>query len=265
MAPGAESAPRRDERSARTRFVLVETRSGGNLGAAARALKNLAFGRMVLVEPACDPRGDEARRMAVDAVDLLEAAARVPDLDAALEGAQLVCGLTARTGKHRQPHIPLQELAAELAGRAAGEELALVFGREDRGLTDRELDRCTHLAYLNASAEYASYNLAQAVLLVAWELRRAGPGRGPRGAGPGRAATHGEREAMYSHLDRALRRIGFLNRDGAEVVMRRVRRLLGRARPTAEEVKLLRGLARQMSWAADRSGPVDDGSADVRG
>jgi len=251
-------APRRDERSARTRFVLVEPRSGGNVGAAARALKNLAFHRIVLVDPSCDPQGTEAQRMAVDARDVLEAAERVRGLDAALSGAQLVCGMTARTGKHRQPHLPVQELAEQLCGRATIDELAVVFGREDRGLTDIELDRCTHLVYLPASVDYSSYNLAQAVLLVAWELRRSAARPAVRDAA-GSAAPHGEREQMYAHLERALRRIGFLNRDGAEVVMRRVRRLLGRAEATREEVKLLRGVARQVSWVADRAGLADDG------
>jgi TrmH family RNA methyltransferase len=222
-------------------------------------MKNLGFSRLVLVRPHCDPRGGEARRMAVDAADLLERARVETDLDAALCGAQFVVGTTGRIGKHRRPHWRVDRLSPELAAHAdAAAELALVFGREDRGLTDVELDRCTHLVHLPASDAYRSYNLAHAVLLVAWELRRAEAAAGVD-EDAGELAGHGEREALYHHLEQALRTIGFLNRDGAEVVMRRLRRLLGRARLTCDEAKMLRGVARQVLWIADRAGPpVED-------
>lgn len=253
MRQGATDADPAPDRSGHVRFVLIEPRSGGNVGATARALKNLGFSRLVLVRPSCDPLGSEARRMAVDAADLLERSVVEDDLDAALRGAQLVVGTTARTGKHRRPHRRLNHVSGELASRARASELAVVFGREDRGLTDRELDRCTHLVYLPSSAAYPSFNLAQAVLLVAWELRRSETVRGVDDD-EGELATHGRREALYRHLERALRTIGFLNRDGAEVVMRRLRRLFGRARLTSDEVKMLRGVARQVLWTADRAG-----------
>jgi tRNA/rRNA methyltransferase len=247
-----------------TRFVLVSSKSGGNVGAAARAMKNLGFSRLVLVSPACDPLGDEARRMAVDAADLLESAITVPELDAALAGASVVAGTTGLHGKHRRPHFRLQDAARTLTAGAAASERALVFGREDRGLTDEELDRCTHLVYLPSDAAYPSYNLAQAVLLVAWELRRAERGGRPFAEVP-IPAGHEEREALYAHLRHALTAIGFLNRDGAEVVMRRLRRLIGRSGASSEELTLLRGMARQMLWAAGRAGLLDDdGGAEER-
>jgi len=235
----------------RVRCVLVGSRSAGNVGAAARALKNLGFPRLVLVAPRCDPQDAQARRMAVDAVDVLDAAARFDALDPALDGAGIVIGATALTGKHRRPHYRLDRLVQLLGPAALANDLALVFGREDRGLTDRELDRCTHLVRLPAVEAYPSFNLAQAVLLVAWELRRAAlEAEDPP---PADAAGHREREAMYAHLEQALREIGFLKDDPAEVVMRRLRRLLGRAVPTADEVRLLRGIARQTLWAAGRA------------
>jgi len=204
--------------------------------------------------------------MAVDARDLLEAAVVVSDLDAALAGARIVVGTTGRRGKHRRPHFPLQQLAESLGRRSPAVDLACVFGREDRGLTDEELDRCTHLVYLPASPDYSSYNLAQAVLLVAWELQRAGAAVAADTDWP-EPAAHAEREALYEHLQHALAAIGFLNRDGTAVVMRRLRRLLGRAEASAEELTLLRGMARQMLWAAGRAGllserdePPPDGS-----
>ncbi|NIM62733.1 MAG: tRNA (cytosine(32)/uridine(32)-2'-O)-methyltransferase TrmJ, partial [Acidobacteria bacterium] len=95
-------------------------------------------------------------------------------LDTALAGAQTVIGTTARTGKQRKPHYRIDTLAEQVLRRDDPGELALVFGREDRGLHDDDLDRCTHLVYLPADETYTSFNLAQAVLLTGWELRRAG-------------------------------------------------------------------------------------------
>jgi len=237
----------------RVRFVLVEPLSGGNVGAAARALKNLGFSDLALVRPRCDPRGQEARTMAVDAEDVVEAAARCEGLDAALLAARTIVAATRRTGKHRRPHARLDLFAGELASLAAAGPVAIVFGREDHGLTDEEIDRCTHLVYLPGSAAYGSFNLAQAVLLVAWELRRAAlAGEAP--APPDAPATHAEREAMLRHLQHALETIGFLHRDAIVPIMRRLRRMFGRALMTPEEVRLLRGVARQVLWCAGRAG-----------
>jgi tRNA (cytidine32/uridine32-2'-O)-methyltransferase len=136
---------------------------------------------------------------------------------------------------------------------AAEGELALVFGREDSGLTDAELDRCTHLVHLASADEYPSFNLAQSVLLAAYQLRLAGlaPALQRPLAPP---AEHVAREALYEHLQRALLAIGFLHADSVEPIMRRLRRLLGRAEMTAEEVHLLRGVARRALWVAARAG-----------
>ena len=240
----------------RCRFVLVEPQSAGNVGSAARALKNLGFRRLDVVAPRCEPRGPEARRLAVDAADLLDAARIHDDLDAALGGAVTVVGTSRRAGKHRKPHWRVDALALEIAATATAIEVAVVFGREEHGLTDAELDRCTHLAYLPAAAAYPSFNLAQAVLLVAWELRRAAvDGPAPDASDALEPpADHARREAMYAHLEQAWLAIGFLKSDSREVVMRRLRRAVGRAALSCEEVKLLRGVARQTLWVARRAG-----------
>jgi len=239
------------------RFVLVEPQRGGNVGAAARALKNLGFERLVLVRPRFASSDAEARKMAVGAADVLERAERHEDLDAALRGARSVVGTSRRTGKYRKPHYRLDLFADELGRLAAVGELAVVFGREDSGLTDQELDRCTHLVHLPAAEAYPSFNLAQAVLLVAYELRRAMPVEPEPDDALGPPAGHEEREAMYRHLTRALLAIGFLQDDTAETMMRRLRRLLGRAGMTSEEVTVLRGIARQTLWAAGNTSDDD--------
>jgi tRNA/rRNA methyltransferase len=234
-------------------FVLVEPQFGGNVGASARALKNLGFHRLRLVRPACDPTGEEARRLAVDAEDVLRAAEVHDDLDHALAGAATVVGMTRRTGKHRHPHYRLDDVALELAALAERAGIALVFGREDHGASDADLDRCTHLVRLPASDDYPSFNLAQAVLLTAYELRRA---RLPAGPDPhGVPADHAAREAMYEHLREALWRIGYLHEDSDVPMMRRLRRMLGKAKLTDEEVRILRGVAHQVLWLAGKSLP----------
>ena len=179
---------------ASVRFVLVEPRGSGNLGSTARALKNLGFFRLVFVRPSADPASKEARMMAVDAADLLAGAKRVETLDEACRGATVVVGLTARTGKQRSPHQRLDELVTTLCELPAGAEVAMMFGREDRGLTDLELDACTHLAFLPSSPAYPSFNVAQAVLLVAYELRMASLGEATASTGP--------REAVADHAAR---------------------------------------------------------------
>jgi len=250
-----KSSPDHSWRRDRVRFVLVEPLAGGNVGSAARALKNLGFSRLELVRPQCDPLGPEATQMAVGAADLLGRAAVHDDLSGALAGAATVVGTSRRKGKYRRPHYPLDHFGEQLARSTTTGELAVVFGREDHGLADVELDRCTHLVYLPASDLYPSFNLSHAVLLVAYELRRAAtaPGAAPEEL-PEPPAGHEEREAMYQHLQQALLAIGFLQRDTTETLMRRLRRLLGRAALTSDEVKIFRGIARQSLWIAQQAG-----------
>ncbi|HEX6851183.1 MAG TPA: RNA methyltransferase [Candidatus Polarisedimenticolaceae bacterium] len=234
------------------RFVLVEPQSAGNIGASARALKNCGFDRLLLVAPACDPLDEQARRFAVDARDVLVGAERVASLDAALAGAATVIGTSALAGKQRRPNWRLDAFAAAIPREAAKGPLAFVFGRESRGLTDDELDRCTHLVHLAAAEAYTSFNLAQAVLLCAYTARLALDAAPAPAAHDEPAALHEEREAMYAHLNEALRAIGFLKPDQEEGMERRLRRMFGRADFTSGDVKVLRGIARQILWIARR-------------
>lgn len=234
--------------------MLVEPRSDRNVGATARALQNLGFSRLVLVRPRFSPPGIAARRMAVDAAGLVDRAVLHDSLDDALAGAGTVVGTTRRKGKQRRPHWRLDRFAGDLARLAGLGEIAVLFGREDRGLDDTSLDRCTHLVYLPAAEACPSFNLAQAVLLVAWELRRAALADEPPPEPLDPPASHAAREAMYGHLLQACLAIGYLHDNSVVTIMRRLRRMLGRATMTTEEVALLRGLARQILWAARRAG-----------
>jgi len=239
--------------ASRVRFVLVEPQFAGNVGSVARALMNLGFSRLLLVRPACDPLDEQGLRMAVDAAGLLREARVHADLDQALEGAGTVVGVTRRKGRQRRPHRRVDLCVGELAGQAEN-ELAIMFGREDHGLSDQDLDRCTHLVHLDAAEVYPSFNLSQALLLVAYEIRKAALDVPPRSEEMPPPATHEEREGLYSHLEQALRTIGFLTPEMAPAMMRKLRRLFGRAGISADEVALLRGVARQTLWAARRAG-----------
>jgi tRNA/rRNA methyltransferase len=232
------------------RFVLVEPRYGGNVGSAARALKNFGFTRLELVAPREGAEHEEAVRMAVDAGDVLAAAGTHPTLDRALDGTATVVGTSRRMGKQRQPHHRLNELVPVVARLAASGDVAFLFGREDHGLSDADLDRCTHLAYVPTDEAYPALNLAQAVAVVAYELRRALDESPPEAAADEALADHAGREAMYEHLEQALSTIGFLKDGQVEGMMRRLRRILSRAELTAGDVDVVRGIARQILWLA---------------
>ncbi len=240
------------------RFVLVAPRYGGNVGAAARVLKNFGFFRLDVVAPREGTEHEEAVRMAVDAADVLAAAKTHATLDDALDGAATVVGTSRRMGKHRQPHHSLEALAPVIAGLAARGDVALVFGREDHGLSDADLDRCTHLAYVPTAEAYPALNVAQTIAIVAYEVRRALDRATPKAIDPDDEALvdHAGREAMYAHLEQALLSIGFLKLGQLEGMMRRLRRILSRARLSAGDVDVIRGIARQILWLA-RQARVD--------
>jgi TrmH family RNA methyltransferase len=238
------------------RFVFVEPRYGGNVGAAARVLKNFGFDRLAVVDPREGTDHEEAVRMAVDAVDVLRSARTHATLDAALEGAATVVGTSRRMGKHRQPHHRLDALAPLLPGLTDRGEVALVFGREDHGLSDVDLDRCTHLIYVPTDAAYPALNVAQTIAIVAYEVRRALDAAEPESIEPDDEvfADHAGREAMYAHLEEALLAIGFLKIGQLEGMMRRLRRILSRAQLTAGDVDVVRGIARQILWLSRQAG-----------
>jgi TrmH family RNA methyltransferase len=244
------------------RFVLVEPRYGGNVGSAARVLKNFGFSKLYLVAPREGAGHEEAVRMAVDAADLLRTARTHATLDDALSAAATVVGTSRRMGKHRQPHHRLDQLTPVVAGLASRGEVAILFGREDHGLSDADLDRCTHLAYVPTAENYPALNVAQTIAIVAYELRRALLTAEPDAAAAHAVvdpdeealADHAAREAMYRHLEEALLGIGFLKLGQLEGMMRRLRRILSRAELSAGDVDVVRGIARQILWLARQAG-----------
>ncbi len=233
---------------ARVEIVLVRPRRPANVAAACRAMKNMGLSRLWLVEPGPGLEAPDARALAYGAWDVLDGARRAPTLIEAVSSSVAVVGTTGReVPGARTP----RDLAAE-AGTLAGDgPRSVVFGPEASGLTGGELDLCHSLLHVPTDPAQPSLNLAQAVLLVAYEMRLAslrGPAR-PRGEGRGGRAPAGELEQAFRDLRRALLEIGYLDPASPDRVLTELRRMVARARPTAREVLLLRGLARQIAWA----------------
>ena len=225
---------------ARIAVVLVAPSHPGNIGGAARAMKTMGLSRLRLVAPAQFPHAEASAR-ASGATDLLAGAEVYPDLGAALADVDWVAGTTAR-GRElsipvRTPGTAVDELLAQ-----AGVErtAALVFGRESHCLSNAELDRCNRLIRIPTAADYSSLNLAQAVQILAYELRRA-IGSGVPGAEAEPPAGGRMLADLFGHWERVVHDVAFINPQSPERTLRRFRRLILRAAPSEAEVVFLRG------------------------
>lgn len=229
------------------RIVLVGTSHPGNIGAAARAMKTMGLRRLVLVAPEAFPHR-EAVAMSAGAEDLLDAAEVRRDLETAIADCGLVFGCTARRRSVALPELEPRAAAAELLAGAARAPAALLFGRERTGLTNEELQRCHMAVHIPADPAYSSLNIAAAVQVLSYELRvaaLAASGVAPvSSAAPQEdpAATQGELEGFFGHLDATLADIDFHKGRAPEIVMQRLRRLFLRAAPDAREIRILRGI-----------------------
>lgn len=237
------------------RFVLVESSHPGNIGAAARALKTMGFARLVLVSPrVAGVRTDPtALAMASGADDVLAAAYVVPTLADALAGVHWSVALTAREREWGPPTLAPRALAQRARDLVNGGDIALVFGNERTGLSNADVERCNVLAHIPANPAYSSLNLAQAVQVVAYELRLAlldGVWQTPA-AHPSSLASNDEIERMFVHLENALIAIGFLDLASPKKLMSRLRRLFARAGLEREEVNIVRGIAKHILLKSD--------------
>jgi tRNA/rRNA methyltransferase len=213
-------------------------------------MKNMGLSNLRLVK-GCRTDHTDARRFAVAARDLLDAAVRFDSLEAALSDIEIPIATTRRLGKYRQETMEPAEIVTRLRQRMGEGRAALVFGREDNGLTTDELALCRWQATIPTSCEYGSLNLAQAVLIFCYELAR---GIGGEQLPEAREmAAGGSMEALYSHMEKTLLRIGFLDPNNPAHLMRTLRRVFARAEPDEREVAVLRGMMAQMDWAVDES------------
>jgi tRNA/rRNA methyltransferase len=236
----------------RCRVVLVRPQFAGNVGAAARVMRNMGLSDLVLVRPHADLDERQARQMSTHGESILDRARSVDELGEAVADCGVVAATSARKGGlFRRQSVALPEEAAALLAEAlpAG-PVALVFGPERTGLRDNEVSRCHHLIHIPADPTYPALNLAQAVAVCVYELRRAWlrrTGDSPLSP-PEPPAPFADQERAFEQLKFALEEIHYLYGDRAGALMHGLRHLLGRARPTAMEVRLLLGLARQIRW-----------------
>jgi TrmH family RNA methyltransferase len=237
----------------RCRVVLVRPEIAANIGAAARAMRNFGLRELVLVAPVADPLDREARRLSTHGETILASARIVATLDDAIADCVLAAATSARVGGLlRDADRPPEAVVERLLAAMVHGPVALVFGPEPSGLTSAEVARCHALLHLPTDPTYPALNLAQAVAICLYEFRRGWLRGLPPSEGAEPPASDAEREAMYRHLKSALERVHFLYGDKADALMHAVRRLIDRAGPTAMEVKLLHGLARQLEWFAGR-------------
>ena len=226
----------------RVRIVLVDTSHPGNIGAVARAMKNMCLSQLYLVQPQRFPHA-EATARASGADDLLATAVVCDSLPEALAGCGLVVGASARLRHLKLPQWDPRQCAEQVLRETRQTEVAIVFGREHSGLTNEELALCHYLMHIPSNPDYSSLNIAAAVQVMTYELRMASAAPLPAGdvdAEPPVGAD--EMERFYTHLRETLVAIGFLDPENPRVMMRRLRRLFNRARPNAVEMNILRGI-----------------------
>lgn len=226
-------------------MVLVATTHPGNIGAAARAMLTMGLTRLTLVKPRLFP-DDEATRRAAGAEQVLENAVVVETLEQAVADCSWVVATSARPRHLGDEPLQPTEAATRLVDAAQIADVALVFGAERTGLTNEELDYCQARTLVPANPGYSSLNLAAAVQLYAWELRKAAiavPRVSPKDGHPWYVPpTHEQTENLYEHLERVLLATGFLDPENPRLLMRRLRQLINRARPDLNEVNILRGI-----------------------
>ncbi len=236
-------------------IVLHEPQNLVNIGGVVRAMANMGLERLTVVDPAeFDPW--RITGIAHRTAHIVEQARVAATLEEALADTTYVVGTSARPRTARRNYRRPRELAARILRRSREGEVAIVFGREDRGLSNEALDRCQEVIVIPTGASHPSLNLAQAVLLVAYELFLAGAGAPPelpagkRSLGPASAA---ELEEMYRALESGLASIDFFKARKPESVMRVLRTVFGRTTLDSHEARLVRGVGYEMRNRVERA------------
>ena len=259
------------------RIVLVETSHSGNIGAVARAMKNMSLGNLWLVNPQSFPDETSYARSA-GASDVLDRARVVGSLDEALEDCVLVMGTSARGRKVPWPVIA-PPAAAGIAREYAGKgPVALVFGRENHGLSNDELQRCHYHIHIPSNPDYSSLNLSMAVQVICYELRMhylrsleggeespylksmVEPGDEGWDVAP---ATAGDVEGFFDHLEQVLVDVDFHRRNNPRQLMTRLRRLFQRAKLDQKEFNILRGILTAVQKSAGTTDKTNRDDASV--
>lgn len=237
----------------RVRFILVRPQHPGNIGATARALKNMGFSRLVIVADE-DPDLRRAESMATHGADLLATAEIHRDLDSALQGVVWAVATTCRPRQWRYQHFASRELGGELWTRALDGDVAILFGQEDYGLDNDAVNRCQAVVEI-PTAGMKSLNLAQAVLVIAYDLLLSRPDRSPKVARVAVDLT--ELEPVVERWVESWRAVGYLKGRNPEQFTTTLRQILGRAALDDREVTVLRGYFNKLHHYLRRTGGLD--------
>ena len=228
-------------------IVLVNTSHPGNIGACARAMKNMGFSKLTLVQPEDFPSGVAVGR-AVSAIDILENAVVVDTLQDAVADCALVIGASARSRRIPWPMLSPKQTARKITAENKQNKAALVFGREDAGLNNDELQLCHFHVQIPADPTYSSLNLAAAVMVICYELRKLALAENDGGESAEddfwdqEKATGRQVEHFYEHLERVMIAINFHDPKNPRQLMQRMRRLFSRIRIDVMEMNILRGI-----------------------
>ena len=225
--------------------ILAQTQIPENIGAAARAMNNMGLSRLILVDPKNCDLSRIVKMSTGSSIKVVEEMEVYGDLKEALGPFHYVAGTTARIGSHRPSMTQPHKLAQDLVSISQKNLTAILFGPEDRGLSNDQLRYCDTITSI-PTAQFSSLNLAQAVMILCYEIflaaREAAPEPIPR------LAHRFELEGMYDHLKDVLIKIDFIDQQNSEHWMLNIRRFLSRLTLRAKEVRIIRGVCRQIDW-----------------
>ncbi len=238
---------------ANLRIILVRPRGSGNIGSVARAMKNVGAKELAIVGSA-RTQSFWAKAMAVHGRDILSAAQGYPTIRAAIADCTLVVGTTCRAGLYRSHSQTPRQVAPTLASAASSDKVALLFGPEDHGLSNKDLEHCQQLITIPTHPEYPSLNVAQAVVICLYEIYLASLAPA-QDDGPVRAKAE-DVERLFDIMRHALLKIGFLDSENPEHMLLAFRRIYGRAGLEDKDVRILTGMFRQIEWFAKQGWKV---------
>ncbi len=224
--------------------VLVEPQSAGNIGSVARAMENTGFSNLCLINPV-DYKNNEAYSMACNACGTLLKADVFGNIRDAIKDSGLVVGTTRRKGRSRYPILNLYEAIPNILTAAKKNKVSILFGREDKGLKNDEIELCDLLIEISTHKNYPSLNLSHAVFLVCYELFKA---EIPSGQSI-KLAPWEEMEGMYMHMEKTLKQLGYGEKGGTHLlktIMKSFKRLFGRTGLMQKEVNMVRGICTQI-------------------
>jgi tRNA/rRNA methyltransferase len=231
-------------------IVLYKPKYAGNVGSVARAAKNMGIGKIVVVGTTDLDREAMEQRSTHLAADVLDQIQYVASIEEALGGFHYIVGTTARLGKARGPFVSPRAAAQKIADLSQKNKIALLFGPEDTGLANDQLRLCHSVVTIPTSRDFTSLNLSQAVMILCYEIFIASRAAETMAEATPKLALSSELEGMYGQMKDLLAKIEFLNPENPEYWMLDARRFFSRTGLLSREVKIIRGVCRQLEWYA---------------